>query len=113
MQSRFPLLRSHALTLAVVLIAGCGGTTVAPNNRGFVTPTPPTSPSPTPPPPPPPPAFTAQWTATVSSTTNPNVGTMSISPSGEVSIQLNAAPASQAFTVQFCQFPSTSFNAAG
>lgn len=111
MQFRNPLFRSHALTLAVALIAGCGGTTVAPNNRGFFTPTPPASPTPTPTPPPPSPAFTAQWTATVSSATNPNVGTMSISPSAEVSIQLTAAPASQAFNVQFCQFPSTSFNA--
>jgi hypothetical protein len=35
---------------------------------------------------------------------------MSISPSGEVNIQLTAAPASQTFNVQFCQFPTTSFD---
>jgi hypothetical protein len=37
---------------------------------------------------------------------------MSISPSGEVNIQLTSAPANQTFNVEFCQFPSTSFDAA-
>jgi hypothetical protein len=124
----------HALIgTTLVLVAGCGGTTdsrllVSPNPPAIIGTPPPTSPTqnpaPTPTPTPSPPTTPTtgpaptpptigQWSATVSSASNPNVGFVTVGTGGDITIQLNAAPASTAFDVQFCQFPSSSFDAQG
>lgn len=135
MHFRIPLSCLHGLIVsALVLIAGCGGTTdnrflVSPNPptvSGTPPPTTPTSPMPTPTPvptpsppltpsagPTPTPPTTGQWSATVSSASNPNVGFVTVANTGDITIQLSAAPANTVFDVQFCQFPSSLFDAQG
>jgi len=55
------------------------------------------------------PSSEQQWSATVSSATNGNLGTITVSTAGDVNVSLTGAQASTGFTLQFCQFPQADF----
>ena len=95
----------------VFLNSGCGGSrTVMPKPAPSPTPAAPApAPTPSPTPSPTPAPTSPQWRATVSSSTNPNLGSVSVSTAGDVTIQLTGAPASKAYNVSFCQFPAATF----
>ena len=57
------------------------------------------------------PAASPQWSATISSTSNPNMGSISVTTAGDVIVALTGAQPSSGFSLQFCQFPQATFTA--
>ncbi len=114
-----------AFFLALLLagaFAGCGGgskpgttgTTTNPPTSS-PTPTPPTMPSPAPTPPttpsptPPPTAGSTQWSSNVNGAT----GTVTVSTTGNVSVQVTKALPSTTYVGNFCQYPSSDWSNMG